>query len=80
MFTKGVGKIIYDATAPFYSEAIPVVVRLLSPGWIGCGHILQRISRTELVKAVNIWSIEEGRVRRMLLLPAIGRAAGEKEH
>jgi hypothetical protein len=42
---------------------------------------LQRISGTELVKAVNIWSVEEGRVRRMLLLlPAIGRAAGEKEH
>jgi hypothetical protein len=36
----------------------------------------------ELVKAVNIWSFEEGRVIRMLLplLPAIGRAAGEKEY
>jgi hypothetical protein len=52
----------------------------LSPGWIGYGHILQRIYGIELVKAVNIWSVEEGRVRRMLLLTAIGRAAGEKEH
>jgi hypothetical protein len=34
----------------------------------------------ELVKTVNIWRVEEGRVGRMLLLPAIGRAAGEKEH
>jgi hypothetical protein len=46
---------------------------------------LQRISGTELVKAVNIWSVEEGRVRRMLLLLlllllAIRRAAGEKKH
>jgi hypothetical protein len=34
------------------------------------------------VKAVNIWSVEEGRVRRMLLLlqMAIRRAAGEKKH
>jgi len=41
---------------------------------------LERIYGIELVKAVNIWSVEEGRVRRMLLLTAIGRAAGVKEH
>jgi hypothetical protein len=36
--------------------------------------------RTELVKAVRIWSVEDGRVSRMPLLLAIGRTAGEKEH
>ena len=44
--------------------------------WLG----IAGFAEIELVKAVNIWRVEERRVRRMLLLPAIGRAAGEKEH
>ena len=42
-------------------------------------HMLQRICGMEVVKAVNIWRVEEGLVGWMLL-PAIGRAACEKEH
>jgi hypothetical protein len=32
------------------------------------------------MKAVNIWRVEEGRVRLVLLRRAIGCTASEKEH
>jgi len=43
--------------------------------WIGV-----RISGIELMKAVNVWRIEESLVRRVLLRRAIGCTASEKEH
>ena len=59
----------------------------------GCGTlcVLQLLTRAsdltlrvtpamEALLSDHIWSIEELRVSRMLLLPAIGRAASEKEH
>jgi hypothetical protein len=39
-----------------------------------------RISGIELMKTLNIWGVEERRVRRVLLRRAIGCTAAEKEH
>ena len=39
-----------------------------------------RISGIELMKAVNVWRIEESLVRQVLLRRAIGCTTGEKEH
>ena len=39
-----------------------------------------RISGIELMKAVRVWRVEEGPVRRVLLGRAIGCTASEKEH
>jgi len=39
-----------------------------------------RISGIELVKAANVWRVEEGPVRRGLLRRALGCTASEKEH
>ena len=44
------------------------------------GEAALRISEIELMKAVNVWRVEEGPVRLVLLRRAIGCTAGEKEH
>jgi hypothetical protein len=41
---------------------------------------LRWISAIELMKAVNVWRVEEGRIRRGLLRRALGCTASEKEH
>jgi hypothetical protein len=38
------------------------------------------ISGIELMKAANVWRVEEAPVRRLLLRRAIGCTASEKEH
>jgi len=38
------------------------------------------ISGIELMKALDVWRVEEGPVRLVLLRRAIGCTAGEKEH
>jgi hypothetical protein len=45
-------------------------------------HVRPRcgISGIELMKAVNVWRVEEGPVRGGLLRRALGCAASEKEH
>jgi hypothetical protein len=43
--------------------------------WVGV-----RISGIELMKAVNVWRIEEALVRRVLVRRKIGCTTGEKEH
>jgi hypothetical protein len=43
--------------------------------WVGV-----RISGIELMKAVNVWRIEESLVRRVLLRRAFGCTTSEKEH
>jgi hypothetical protein len=43
--------------------------------WVGV-----RISGIELMKAVNVWRIEESLVRRVLFRRAIECTASEKEH
>jgi hypothetical protein len=43
--------------------------------WVGV-----RISGIELMKAVNVWRIEEALVRRVLVRRAMGCTTGEKEH
>ena len=41
---------------------------------------LHEFSGIELVKAANVWRVEEASVRRVLLRRAIGCTASEKEH
>jgi len=43
--------------------------------WVGV-----RISGIELMKATNVWRIENALIRRVLLRRAIGCTASEKEH
>jgi hypothetical protein len=54
-----------------------------SLGCIGFQHSVRPrfgLSGIELVKAANVWRVEEARVRRVLLRRAIGCTASEKEH
>jgi hypothetical protein len=39
-----------------------------------------RVAETKLMKAIRVWTVEEGLVRRVLLCGAIGCTASEKEH
>jgi hypothetical protein len=68
--------------APHNRASSLVVAR--SPDEHECppGEAALRISEIELMKAFNIWRIEEGRIRRVpvLLRRAIGCTASEKEH
>jgi len=44
------------------------------------GEATLRISGIELMKALDVWRVEEGPVRRGLLRRALGCTASDKEH
>jgi hypothetical protein len=57
-----------------------VVARSSDDGECPPGEAALRISEIELMKALNIWRVEEGPVRRRLLRRALGCTASEKKH
>jgi len=69
-----------------WSDAqVESVSNLTAPIWGSMGECplveaALRISGIELVKAANVWRVEEGPVRRGLLRRALGCTASEKEH
>jgi len=68
--------------APHNQAPSLVVARNSDEGECPLGEAALRISEIELMKAFNIWRVEEGRITRVPVLfwRGIGCTTNEKEH